>query len=233
MKLIVFLSTFLSVSAAFADVVEQAWESETVLNAPESVLYDSTSDFLYVSSINGDPNEKNGLGFISRLNSKGQVETLSWADGLNGPKGMLIIDGSMFVADIDKLVKLDLATGEKLAEYPAEGAQFLNDLTVDSQNRVYVSDMAINRIYRLEGEQLTIWLEDEQLENPNGIQIVDETLYLGTWGVMTNGFETAVPGRVKLINLADKSITDFAGTASVGNLDGLVVLDEETVLLSD
>ena len=58
-------------------------------------------------------------------------------------------------------------------------------------------------------------------------------MYMGAWGVMDKGFATTVPGRVKIISLADKSISEFAGTAAVGNMDGIEVLADGRVLATD
>ena len=43
------------------------WETEKVLQIPESVLYHESENILYVSNINGRPTQKNGQGFISKV----------------------------------------------------------------------------------------------------------------------------------------------------------------------
>lgn len=234
MKKLILLSLLLiaGCTSASQDPVK-VWESQAVLNMPESVLFDEANQFLYVANINGEPNEKNGLGFITRLNMDGQVDTLHWSEGFNAPKGMAIVGDQLYIADVDKLVRVDLATGQHSAEFPADGAIFLNDVTADSEGRVYVSDLTENRIYRLTGETIELWIEGDELENPNGLFAVGDTLYLGSWGKMTNGFETEIPGRIKLINLNDQSISDYAGTDSVGNIDGLMPINDDTVLITD
>lgn len=40
------------------------WETDTVLTTCESVLYDPTNDVLYVANIAGNPEGKDGNGFI-------------------------------------------------------------------------------------------------------------------------------------------------------------------------
>ena len=58
------------------------------LDQPESVLVDEKNNALYISSINGNPVELNGKGYISKANKKGQLLDKQWVKGLNAPKGM-------------------------------------------------------------------------------------------------------------------------------------------------
>ena len=64
------------------------WETDPTLTTCESVLYDQERDVLYVSNINGQPDGKDGNGFISKLNLDGKVTELEWVKGLNAPKGL-------------------------------------------------------------------------------------------------------------------------------------------------
>lgn len=68
------------------------WTTDTVLRTPESVLYDKAHDIIYVANVNLNPWEKDGNGFISRLDTKGNILELQWVSGLNGPKGMGILN---------------------------------------------------------------------------------------------------------------------------------------------
>jgi len=81
------------------------------LRIPESVLYNPSEDIIYVSNINGKPTEKNGKGFISKVSLSGEILVLKWVTGLNAPKGSDIYQDSLYVADIDELVEIDLKTG--------------------------------------------------------------------------------------------------------------------------
>ncbi len=132
----------------------QIWETDTVLTTNESVLYDGENQKLYVSNISGKPTEKDGNGFISTLSLDGKIENLKWATGLNAPKGMGIFDGHLYVTDIDRIVAFDLASGEMVKEYTPEKAEFLNDIAV-SDKAVYISDMKLGLIHKIEGEELS------------------------------------------------------------------------------
>lgn len=124
----------------------ELWALDGFLN-PESALYDSTRDVIYVSNVNGAPTEKDGAGHISRMTMDGKMQDAEWVTGLNAPKGLVQYENQLFVSDIDRLVSIDVDTGKVSGTWEAEGAKFLNDLTVDESGRVYVSDMITDSIY--------------------------------------------------------------------------------------
>jgi len=104
------------------------------LATPESVLHDTAADVYLVSNINGAPLEIDGNGFISRLSPDGTVIDLKWIDGknpgteLNAPKGMAIVDDTLYVADISVVRRFNRVTGEYLGAVDIPGATFVNDL---------------------------------------------------------------------------------------------------------
>ena len=75
--------------------INKLWETAVVLKNPESVIYSPKQDILFVSNIDGKPNEKDQKGFISKvLPSNGNIIELSWITGLNAPKGMAIYNNT-------------------------------------------------------------------------------------------------------------------------------------------
>jgi len=205
---------------AHSENLQLIWKTTGFKN-PESVVYDSKRDVLYVSNVNGGPNEKNGNGSISVVSLEGEIHILDWVTGLNAPKGLAIVGDNLYVADIDTLVVIDIPKRTIMNRYTVDDAEFLNDVAVAGDGTVYVSDMVLNRIHRLEHGHFEIWLESDELENPNGVLVQDNRLVIGAWGVMTDGFETETPGHLKAISLADKSISSIGSGESVGNLDGV------------
>ncbi len=199
---------------------EPVWEA-TGLMGPESAVYNATSRILYVSNINGDPVDKDGNGFISKLSADGEVVETHWVTGLDGPKGMVLHGGRLYVSDIDRLVAIQVKTGRIVGSYLAPDAKFLNDVTVDGAGRIYVSDMADDAIYRLDGNVFELWLKSAALENPNGLTVEGDELRVAAWGVMTDGFATKVPGHLKSVSIQSKTITSLGSGTPVGNLDGL------------
>lgn len=211
----------LATAQANAPGLEEHWTTDTVFKQPESIAYHPERDFLYVSNVNGDPDDKNGEGFIARLNLDGSIDTLEWATGLNAPKGIDIVDNHLYAADIDELVVVDLETGEIVARHAGEGSVFLNDVGAGADGTVYVSDMMTDAIYRFRDDAFERWVEDPALENPNGVLVEDDRLVIGAWGVMTEGFATETPGHLKTVNLDDGSVASLGDGMPVGNLDGV------------
>ncbi|MFO1435522.1 MAG: hypothetical protein U1F34_03855 [Gammaproteobacteria bacterium] len=147
---------------------------------------------------------------------------------------MALVGSKLYAADIDTLVEIDVNTGTVSHRFPVAGAQFLNDVTADEAGDVYVSDMLTNRIHRLHNGALETWLEGDMLENPNGVFAKSGKLYVGSWGAIKGaGFETKVPGHIKVIDMNSKAVSDFGSDKPVGNLDGIVALSDSSVLVTD
>lgn len=162
--------------------LELVWESDTLVRTPESVLIDRQNDILYVSNINNGPWEKDGNGFISKMDRSGKITELHWIDGLNAPKGMGISGNSLFIADIDELVEANLNTGKIVNRFPVDGDPQLNDVTVSDDGTVYVSGSGSNKIYRLENGKLTPVFEGEEGERFNGLLWEKDRMLLVTSG---------------------------------------------------
>ena len=208
------------ISAAGAAEPQKLWEVGGFKN-PESAVYDRAAGAIYVSNVNGQPAAKDGNGFISKLGPDGKIIALEWVKGLDGPKGLALAKGMLYVADIDRIVAIDIARGEIANRYEARGAKFLNDLTADKEGRVYASDMVTNSIWVLDNGKLSVLLQDDALDNPNGLLAEDGRIVVGSWGKMAEDFSTKVPGHMKVVDLATKKVSDLGDPTPVGNLDGV------------
>lgn len=192
------------------------------LSTPESVVLDEEKGELYVSNIAGEPTGKDGNGFLSRVSTDGEMLEAQWVTGFDAPKGLVLDGSTLYVTDIDRLVAVDVASGEISNSWLAEGAQFLNDPAVDGNGRVFVSDMATNAIYVLDGDSLSVWLQDEALKHPNGLKVEDGRLMVAAWGEgLQPDFSTTVPGHLLAIDLESKEISPVGSGEPIGNLDGL------------
>ena len=193
------------------------------LAQPESAVFLATEKVYFISNVSGQPAEKNGLGYITQIDENGQLIKDKWATGFNGPKGLAIHGKKLYVADIDVVKVLDVTNGNLLDTYDAVGATFLNDIEIDPQGTVYVSDtFGGNAIYRIKDGEISLWFKSEKLNYPNGLKIKDGNLYVASWGVVTDPetFGTDVPGKLMRVSLTTKEIEDVTGP--LGNLDGLV-----------
>lgn len=195
---------------------------------PESALYVKAENAIFVSNVAGDPAGRNGKGFISRLDGSGKLLQREWLTGLNAPKGLGYAQGRLFVADIDELVEIDVETATVARRYPAPGARMLNDVALEPRShfagqvpRVWVSDWFGDAIWYLADGKFSELVRDPALQNPNGLLVENETLRIASWGVMTDGFKTEVPGRLLSMDLDQDGIADRFSAVPMGNLDGL------------
>jgi sugar lactone lactonase YvrE len=219
-------------AGAFAADLEVAWEA-TGFDGPESAVFDDGAGVIYLSNVNGPGTEADGNGYIAKLSPTGEVLEKEWATGLDGPKGLALHEGMLYVADITKLVVIDTATGEIAATHEAPGAKFLNDVTAHDDGRVFVSDMVTNTIHVLDNDAFEVWLQDDALENPNGLLAESDRLLVGAWGVMAEDFSTEVPGHMKAIDYETKEIASLGGGEPVGNLDGVEADGKGGYLVTD
>ncbi len=212
--------------------LELNWELEGLSN-PESVIYDDKLNHLYVSNINGSGVEKDGNGFISIISLDGKMIQEKWVIGLNAPKGLAIFGRTLYTSDIDELVAIDIDSGRITYKFKVNDAKFLNDVAVSGNGDVYVSDMVLNRIHVLTEDSFSVWIENEKLESPNGLLVLEDDIILGSWGKMTDGFATEVPGHLKRISIKDKTIESIGDGSSVGNLDGVEIDNDGDFYVTD
>ncbi|SMD32081.1 hypothetical protein SAMN04488029_0421 [Reichenbachiella faecimaris] len=148
----------------------KAWETDSTMLTCESVIYDTFRDVLYVANINGvPPTAKDNDGFISIISTDGEVIEQEWVTEISAPKGMGIVDSSLFVTNIDEVVEIDIPSGMIVSRYPIEGAAFLNDISVTNDEDVYISDTGTNTIHVLNNGDIRTWLNDSTLVGPNGL----------------------------------------------------------------
>lgn len=226
------LLTLIFASAAAKEPPTLLWETKG-LALPESVVLDPASDALYVSNIGGEVMRKDGDGFIAKLKPDGTMVAREWVKGLNGPTGLALHGGRLYVADIDQLVEIDVASGKISSRYPAKGATFLNDVVAGPDGTVYVDDMPNNTIWRLKDGTFEPWLKDDSLNGPNGLVVQGDNLIVAQFGRLPDEGQEAVRGGLVSVSLTDKSITPFGNVESIGHLDGLEALEPGAYLVTD
>lgn len=214
------ISLNLSAQEAFLiPKLEKVWETPEGLNVSESACYRAVDKTIYVSNIVGMHNIKDGIGYISKLNDKGEFIEKEWVKGLNAPKGIACTKKKLFVTDIDHVIQVDLKTGKIEKTYSNQKSKSLNDATVASNGRVYISDSGGNCIFYVGKDSLEVFLESDQLSAMNGILAVDNLLYMGSKG----NFIT--------VDQKTKAITIVAENA--GYLDGIVMIARNKFITSD
>ncbi len=167
---------------------------------PESVLHDEEADVYLVSNINGSPLEEDANGFIARVAPTGDVIALKWIDGaaegvtLHAPKGMAIVEDTLYVADINTVRMFDRNTGAQIGQVPVVGSDFLNDLHPGPDGEIYVSDSGMTAgegglvptgndgVYVIRGREVELLASGDELGRPNGLHMVGTTLWVVSFG---------------------------------------------------
>ena len=179
--------------AAAAPMLEVMWLAEGFAS-PEGVA-PAPDGAYFISNVGGE--ETDGDGYISKVGADGAILAPRFIDGLDGPKGMAVREGVLYVADIGLVRTFDAASGAPHESIAIPDAKFLNDVTV-WRGELYVSDSGTARIWRLSADGPVVWREGEELTGVNGLLGDGERLLIST---MTSGslFEATSTGEWRTI----------------------------------
>lgn len=198
-----------------------------ILDTPENAYWDANSKSWFISNLGGEKVtlEKDGYGWITRLNENGNVIENRWVEGLDAPTGMASYNGFLYVADRGVVVKIHIESGKIIEKIKLPGARFPNDVAAAPNGDIYVSDTYENVIYKINNKgKVDVFLRTKKLECPNGLWVDGNDLIVATWGPMTNEatFETSRKGTLMTIDLKTKDITPIGKGLPIANFDGVV-----------
>ncbi|HYD82825.1 MAG TPA: ATP/GTP-binding protein, partial [Opitutus sp.] len=175
-SLLVFATCGAAAAFGQSHSLEKKWESEATLKVPESVLFDAERQVLYVTNIDGAPWGRDDKGSVGKLGLDGKVIEVDWVTGLQAPKGMALHEKHLYVGDLGEVVVIDIEKGEIAARIAVEGAKGLNDVSIDKQGVVFVTDSEGKKLYRIENGEPTVMLEN--LKGPNGVLAHNGAVYI-------------------------------------------------------
>lgn len=230
--LVALILSLCALSAAHAGAPKKLRELKG-FDAPESVVFDPASNALYVSNIGGKIWQKDRNGFIAKVSPDGKMIERDWLTGLDSPTGLALDGGKLYVADIDQLVEIDIASKSIAKRYPAPGAKWFNDVASDGKGVVYVADSATNTIWRLKDGKFEAWLTDDALNAPNGLHVEGDTLIVAPFGAMAEAGKEARLAPLLVVSLNDKSIKQLGIGLAFGNLDGVEPVGPGVYLVTD
>ena len=210
------------------------WMVTEGIATPESVYVDTGSGWVFASLIDGAPDGRDGNGRIAQLGGDGHVMSTTWVTGLNAPKGLRAHNGTLWTADLNEVVGIDIASGKITSRTAIEGAMFLNDVAVGPDGTVYVSDTFGNKIYAVRDGKATVWAEGQQLEWPNGLLVDGNRLIVGGWAgsAPKPDFSTEIPGRLFALDLQSKQKT-LITQKPFANIDGVELDGRGGYIISD
>lgn len=135
-----------------------------------------------------DPLNTQGKGYISAIDNLGQISVFIENDGnLSAPKGMMVLEGRLFVADVNKLVVYNLrrkSDKPQIIQFP-EGELFVNDIAsignvvvVSVTNTGHIFCFNILDINNLAKVKLNLFAD---LPGANGIAVHGTKMYVASY----------------------------------------------------
>ena len=197
----------------------KVWEVTKGLDVAESANFNPFDNTIYVSSIVGKFDEKDGIGYISKINLNGEMIQKEWVKGLNGPKGMSFTKSKLYVTDEDRVLEIDVPSGKVLKEYKNSHSKDLNDIAITADGKVYVTDSGSDCLFMVGKDSLEIFIQSKNIEGMNGIYNDGSVIYIGSGGKLLS------------IDTNTKAISVIA--TEVGYLDGLLKISKDIFLTSN
>ncbi len=194
--------------------VTKIWAKEAIASNPESIVYDNTRNCCYVSNFGKSPS--NGMNYnedyISSFNLDGELLEKKFVPNLTAPTGLCLFNDILYIVERFGVVKFDLKKNKVETRYRINSTRFLNDVTVDSDENIYVTVSDTNIIYRISNGKVEKWVEGSQFSKSNGILCDGDRIIVGVCS----------DNAIRAVSIADRKITEIVkmGTGS-GVIDGL------------
>jgi len=198
-------------------------------SSPESVIIKDEN--LYLSNVGEklEASVKDGDGFISKLSLDGKIKELKFIKKLNAPKGMGIIENTLYIADIDTLKGFDLDSKKEVFSLVFKDTKFLNDITIKDKNTLYLSASDVGAIFEVNLKKRA-YKKLIDLNTANGLYYDDGILYTVKIG---SSFKTMLDkkGNLYKIDLKNNNKLSLLSTYD-GILDGIQKVDDK-IYVSD
>ena len=170
--------------------------TEARFAAPSAAIYDADADVYLVANVGGGPRAKDGDGSVCTVDPEtGAV--LAWLQGgvagvtLDAPRGMALVDGVLWVADVDVVRRFDRRSGAPLPAVSIDGASMLYGVSAGPDGSVYVSDAGLgdaleptgtDAIWRIgPDDEVSALFQGEALGQPTAISAQRAGVYAVSW----------------------------------------------------
>jgi hypothetical protein len=206
-----------------ASVRAQDQYSYSGFDSPVSVTLYGGYYYLSCSGKNFGLNVKDGDGYISRVKSDGSQEEVAKfiTTGLNNPRGIYVVQGTLYICDIDRLVGFDLKTKNKVFELNFDKekvTQLTSIVSANNDKQLYLSATDINTIFEvdLSSKKYKKWMETTA---PTGLLINNNKMYVSSMGT-----DSLPNGKLGVIDMKTKKYTQL--TDDEGYFWGLALHDK-------
>jgi len=181
-----------------------------------------------------EPMEKDGDGFISKLDRQGNIKVLKWVDQLNAPKGLIAVNGVLYVADIDRVLGYRQRDGKPVFELDlaASGSKFLNAFARYDNRRLLLSATDLSKVFVIDllSRSYRELKFDSPPRGPNGLKKLGPRLMVVEWGS-----DNQANGKVKayLLDGYTAKLEKTWEPSPAGYFDGVVSLGANRWLISN
>lgn len=195
----------------------------------ESCIHDPGRDLILAVNRGMGRADIQNDGYVSLIHPDGSVHTTKWIgatrDGLflDDPLGSAILDGVLYLVDVNMVRRFDLETGAPIGAFEVAEATGLNGVAVAADGTIYASNTQIlPRIYRVRPDGTSsVFIDGAPLDAPNGVAIDPD-------------------GNIVVVNVGNTAVLTFSPAGELlrtehavqpGN-DGLVILPDGTKYVS-
>lgn len=130
-------------------------------NNPESAVYDPTNDCYYVSN--------KGDGKIIKVDANDTNTKSILNSNLTSVRGLCLIGNVLVAAADEGVVFIALPPGTITQTVVIPGMGFLNDVTSDNTQYVFVSDTGTGKIYKIKTDDYSFSTLATGINSPNGL----------------------------------------------------------------
>jgi len=194
--------------------LKRDWTLKGKLAMPEAAVYNNEKNEIYVANYYNDGNE-----FLSRVSTDGIILEREWIKGLRMPTGMVVSGNTLYAVDRTGLNVIDIEKGEVVEKIPHTGMRAPNDVALDQEGNLYISDLPANAVFRITDRKLGKLVDG--LNGPNALLVENELLLIGQNEAVLS------------YNLKTSEINTIATFEPGSNIDGIAPDGKGGYLVSD
>ncbi|MEO7917454.1 MAG: hypothetical protein ABIR16_07395 [Dokdonella sp.] len=192
----------------FLSVLTPSLSMAQSYNKPESVEYHPRLNRHLVSSTVGSSIQSRAADGTITLFTAAPV----------APYGIELLRGTLFVLDQGAVKGYDIDSAAPVMSLPLTGAAFLNGITSNGVDTLYVSDFTNRRIYTVNVANLAEPTQSAPLTitpQPNGLVFdpIDNRVLIGTWGASARILSMDPSGSLAPTDLIQTSLANIDGIA--------------------
>ena len=246
-KGIVFIMSLFMITSCTKEEVKPLLDNYNLTEAalyPESFVYSQENEKVYVGAY-----FKGKIFTVDLLGNTNDFiidETLVAVVGMaidkknnrllvcNSDAGISLRSSNATIGQLAQVIAYDLTTGAKLKTIDLgglfAGGHFLNDLVLDGNGNIYITDSFSPVVYKIDGnDNPSVLVMDSKFEVPQGAFGLNGIVYHEDGYLIAGRAFGGVLYKIPLSNPGN--VQEIALNTSVNSLDGLLLMDDNTLAL--